>query len=624
MKSTTTVSLLILILAFLLFSMVNNTMLSGVRFDLTENSLYTLSDGSLSVIDEIDEPINLYFFFSEKVSEDLTSLRAYAQRVREMLEEYEVVADGRIRLEIVDPEPFSEDEDRAAGFGLQSVPVNQSGDELYFGLVGTNAVEGQEAIAFFQPDREEFLEYELTKLIYNLAQPDKPGVKVLSGLDIDGSVNPQTFQTREAWIFLTQLRELFDVEMLSDLDRTSVDPADLLLLVHPGNLDETALYAIDQHVMSGGRLIAFMDPMAEMEAPSQPGMNMPGQGGSNLNQLTAAWGITLRTDEILADSNIALMVGGPDGRPTRHLGILGFNREQLSADSIATAALETVNMSTAGVFDIDEIAGIEVEPLITSSRSAATLPAMQFQFMSSPEELQQGFTPTGETYTVALRVSGQANSAFPDGIDGVAEEPIVSTDQLQVVLVGDTDLLADRLWVQVQNFFGQQIASAFADNGSLVTNLVDQFTGSNALIEVRSRGQFTRPFTVVEELRRKAEAKYLESAEALQLQLQQTEQQLSELEASRQNDGLLTLSPEQTRAVEQFEEEKLRIRKELRDVRHQLDSEIEDLGSMLKFLNVLLMPLLLTGLLLTARYLGLAGGEKPRSLRVSEVTGGSA
>lgn len=597
MKTNHTFSLLLIVAAFLVFTLLNQLTLSQTRLDLTQNGLYTLSDGTIEIVEELEEPINLYLFFSDKVSEDLSSLRTYALRVKEMLREYQLVGGANINLEIIDPEPFSEAEDRAAAFGLQSVPVNQAGDELYFGLAGTNALDGEEVIAFFQPDREAFLEYEVSKLIYSLDLAAKPKVGVYSGLDIDQRTDPATFQSTPAWVFLEQLRELFDVELLDEMSERKLVDVDILIVIHPQAMTDMQLFAIDQHVLGGGKLIAFVDPIAEMTPAGAPGMQMPSASSSDLNRLTQAWGVSLRSAEVLADADIALMVGDASGRPVRHLGILGFNTTNFSPDDIVTAPLETINMSTAGVLDVDQVDGIATEVLVGSSEYASPLPAMQFEFLSDPAELQQGFSPTGERYVTAVRLSGRAVSAFPEGVDGLAPA-LLETDSLSVVIVSDTDILADRLWVQVQSFFGQQIASAFADNGSFVANLVDNYTGSSALIGVRSRGQFARPFDVVNHLRRDAEAQYLQSAEDLQAQLIDTENQLAELETARVSEGLLTLTAEQEAALENFQDEKLRIRKELRDVRHRLDKDIEDLGTTLKFLNILLLPLLLTGLML--------------------------
>jgi ABC-type uncharacterized transport system involved in gliding motility auxiliary subunit len=596
-------SIVVLIACFVLFTLVNNLMLGSVRLDLTENGLYSVSDGTREIIGDLEEPVNLYFFFSEKASEDLTALRAYSQRVQEMLEEYQLLAGSKINLHIVDPEPFSEQEDQAAEFGLQSVPVNQAGDALYFGLAGTNALDGQEILPFFQPDREAFLEYELTKLIYNLSVAEKPRVALYSELKVEPGVDPRSFQPTPGWIFMDQLEELFQIEKIDELSRDAIGSADLLLLIHPGTLEDSALYAVDQHVMSGGKLIVFVDPLAEMVAPEAPGMSNPSGSSSELNRLTATWGVSLRDGEVLGDSEVALMVGGADGAPVRHLGILGFTNPYFSGDDIVTADLEAINFSTAGILDVDEVDGIDAKSLIASSSAAGSLDAIQFQFLNDPAQLQQGFQSTGENYSVAVRLSGKSLSTFPE-MSG-EETHIAETNQLNVVIVADTDVLSDRLWVQVQNFFGQQVASAFADNGSFVANLVENLSGSSALIEVRSRGQFSRPFVVVEELRRLAEAKYLRNAEDLQTRLAETDRQLSELESARVDDGLLTLSPEQETALVNFQNEKLRIRKDLREVRHRLDQDIEQLGGKLKFINILLMPLLLTLALLGIRMLGL-------------------
>lgn len=593
-------SLLGLVAAFFLFTLVNNLMLGSVRLDLTENGLYSVSDGTREVIADLEEPVNLYFFFSEKASKDLTALRAYSQRVREMLEEYQLLAGSKINLHIVDPEPFSEQEDQAAEFGLQSVPVNQAGEALYFGLAGTNALDGQVVLPFFQPDREAFLEYELTKLIYNLSVVEKPRVALYSELKVEQSVDPRSFQPTPGWVFMDQLKELFQIEKIDELSLSAIGTAELLLLIHPGTLEDAALYAVDQHVMSGGKLIVFVDPLAETVPP---GTSVLSGSSSELNRLTATWGVSLRDGQVLGDSEAALMVGGVDGAPVRHLGILGFTNQYFSGDDIVTADLEAINFSTAGILDVDEVDGIDAKSLIASSSVSGSLDVIQFQTLSDPAELQQGFQSTGESYSVAVRLSGKSRSSFPE-MSG-EETHIAETEQLNVVIVADTDVLSDRLWVQVQNFFGQQVASAFADNGSFAVNLVENLSGSSALIEVRSRGQFSRPFVVVEELRRIAEAKYLRNAEDLQARLAETDRQLSELESARVDDGLLTLSAEQEAALVNFQSEKLRIRKELREVRHRLDQEIEQLGGKLKFINILLMPLLLTLALLGIRVLGL-------------------
>ena len=589
-------------LAFLVFTLLNNQLFSGVRLDLTENNLFTLSDGSKAIVNKIDEPINLYFFFSEASSRDLTGLRAYAKQVEELLVEYEVAANGKINLQIIDPAPFSEDEDLAAEFGLQSVPVNNAGEELYFGLAGTNAVDEQLVVPFFQPDKESFLEYEISKMVQNLIVSKKPVVGILSSIKVQGDVNMQTFQTTPAWLVIDQIGQLFDIENVAPTTTKIAESIDLLIVIHPKDLADEALYAIDQFVMSGGRLLAFVDPLAEQENsnPGNPMMPSPPTGPSDLNKLLAAWGIKLRENVVLADAQAALSVSaGSSGQPVRHLTMLGMGIDNFSLDDVAIASLESINFTSAGILDVIADSQTTVTPLIQSSVYAQPLATMRLQVLTDPTELQTDFAPSGENYIVAARLSGEAVSAFPERADGERNDThIGSTKDLNVIVVADTDMLSDRMWVQVQEFFGQRIATPWANNGDFVTNAVDNLVGSSELIKIRSRGRFSRPFDVVQNLRREAEAKYLQSANDLQAQLAETEQQLTALESSQSDQGLLSLSAEQEAALNQFQEEKLRIRKQLREVRRQLDKDIEQLGATLKFLNIALVPILITLMLL--------------------------
>ena len=597
--------LCLLALGFLMFTLLNNVLFGGWRLDLTGNNLYTLSDGSREILESIDEPVNLYFFFSEKSSEDLTSLRVYATRVREMLEEYELAANGKINLSIVDPEPFSEAEDQASEFGLQGIPVSTAGEELYFGLAATNALDDQETIPFFQPDKEEFLEYEISKLIQSLSVVEKPVVGVLSSLEVQGNMNMQTYQMTPPWMVVDQLRQLFTMQTINPEGSIPAE-IDILLLIHPKQLSEAMLFSIDQFVMGGGRLLAFIDPMAETDRPAQANPMMPAPPTvqiSTLNQLTGAWGVTMRNDVILGDSQTALAVGGIDGTPVRHLAILGMESDNFSRDDIVTSSLENINLSTAGILDVAEDASVDVEPLISSSTFAMPMEALQFQFLSDPNDLMQGFEPTGEKYLVAARLSGSAPSAFPEGLEDSEGTVLTETDNLNVILVADTDILTDRMWVQVQEFFGQRIASPWANNGDMVINALDNLSGGASLISIRSRGRFSRPFDVVQDLRREAEASYLEKANDLQARLTETEQKLTDLQSTQYENNLLVLTPEQEEALVQFQQEKVKIRRELREVRHQLDSDIEVLGSTLKFLNIALIPILMTLILLVVNYI---------------------
>lgn len=591
--------LVLIVVIFFFFALFNNAFFSGFRLDLTENNLYTLSEGSKDIISKIEQPIDLYFFFSEEVSRDLTGLRTYAKQVDTLLTEYELISNGMIKLHRVDPAPFSEEEDQAAAFDLQSVPVNNLGETLYFGLAGTNAGGSQLIIPFFQPDKETFLEYEISKLLQGLMQDEKPLIGLLSSITVREDMNMQTFQSVPAWMLFQQLEQLFVLRNIEP-DASELGDLDLLILVHPKELSEDALFAIDQFVMKGGRLLALVDPLPERDRPASANPMMPGPPpqASQLNKLLTPWGVTLREGVVLGDEKTALSVSTGSGQTVRHMAILGLGSDNFSKEDITVTSLENINFSSAGILDISDGVETQVSVLIESSEFAAPINTTRLQFLSDPSELQSDFVETGERYPIAVRLSGKAVTAFPEKSAGIS-----STENINVIVIADTDFMTDQLWVQVQNFFGQSIASPWANNGDFVINVVDNLLGSTALIGIRSRGEFTRPFIVVEELQREAEANFLKSADVLQTRLAETEQKLSSLESPQGDQVSLSLSPEQEEAIKSFQQEKLKIRKALREVRHQLDKDIDGLGGTLKFLNIAVFPVLLTLILLMFNYI---------------------
>ncbi|MEQ9561133.1 MAG: Gldg family protein [Woeseiaceae bacterium] len=612
----------LLAVAFIAAVIVSNQLFKGWRIDLTENNLYTLSDGTKRILADIDEPLNLYYFWSDKASEGIPSLRDYAGRVREMLEEFEDAADGRIRLSIIDPLPFSEDEDRAAQFGLQGVSLAASPDPIYLGLAGTNSVDDEEIIPFFAPDKEAFLEYDLAKLVSTLAEPERTVIGLVSGVDMTGSFDPQMQQMRQPWVAYTQVSQLFEVRNLGTSFESIPDEVSILWIVQPKNIGNATLYAIDQFIMRGGKALVFVDPLADSD-PAAPMQGMP-QGmppmgqGSDLPSLFNAWGLEFSSSSVVADAQLALQISAGSGRrPMRHFGYLGITTEQLNQEDVVTAELSTINMATTGHFSVAEGKELALEPLFTSSPSASPIAASRFSFLPDPSTLQNGFVPSGTPYVLAARITGVLPSAFPDGKPAMtvssedgdtqagdagndAAHLSESTESANIVVVGDVDMLGDQLWVQVQSFFGQQIANAFASNGAFLVNALDSLAGSSDLISVRSRETYSRPFTRVEELRVEAEARFSETEQRLQNELSDTERRLSELQSSREDSGNMLMTPEQQAEIDRFIEQRSSIRKELRAVQRGLDQDIERLGTVLKIINIGLVPLLLTGFVLFA------------------------
>lgn len=586
--------LLLLAAAFLAFNVLSGLTLGNVRLDLTEQKLYTISAGTKQILGELEEPIDLYFFYSDKSARELAVLRNYATRVEELLKAYERAAKGKIKLHVIDPEPFSEDEDKAAGFGLQAVPANQSGEQIYFGLAGTNGQDDKQIIPFFPLDQEELLEYQVSQLVQSLAKPELPVVGLMSGLQINGGFDMASRQPTAPWMFMEQARQLFKIESLKIGIDQIPESVSVLLLVHPKQLPEATLYAIDQFVLRGGKLLVFVDPFSEADT----GMPMlPGDGAdkaSDLEPLFKAWGLRLMSGKVLGDGSYAMAVGmGQSQRQVRHAGWLGLPPRALNQDDVSTAGLESINVATSGILEPVEGAKTQFLPLLQSSEYAMPFEAARFGMLGNPEELLRDLQPTGERYAIAARISGPAQSAYPNGIEG-QKGGLKAADNINIIAVADTDLLSDRMWVQVQDFFGQRMPQPFADNAGFAINALDNLSGSDALISVRSRGRFSRPFEVVEALQREAEAQFRVKEEDLQKRLGETEQKLAALQQNQDPSKPMELTPEQQATVQQFIAEKVRIRKELREVRFQLNSKIEELGGVLKFVNIALVPLLLT------------------------------
>lgn len=588
------VGLLLIALAFLAFNISSSLLLTNARLDLTEQKLYTISDGTRTILEELKSPIELQFFYSDTAVKELVVVRNYARRVEELLRAYERAAGGKLNLQVIDPQPFSEEEDRAAELGLQAVPLDRGGDKVYFGLAGTNAEGNTQTIPFFPLDQEEFLEYEISRLVQSLASAQLPVVGVLSELPITGGFDFQRQQMTPSWMVLENIRQLFHIESLQrDIDLIPAHVS-VLMLVHPKQLPEQTLYAIDQFVLRGGKLLVFVDPFSEAD----PGSAM-GPGGfaeeraSDLEPLFKAWGLRMPADQVVADASFAMSVGvGAERRAVRHPGWLSLPQQALDGDDIATALLENLTMASTGFLEPLEGASTRFTPLIRSSGYAMPVEAARFATLQNPEELLRGLEPTGEHYTLAARIQGPAESAYPDGIEG-RKDGLKESASINVIAVADTDLLSDRMWVHVQDFFGQRLPQPWADNSNFVINALDNLAGSDALISVRSRGRSARPFVVVEALQRQAEDRFREKEEVLQNRLAETEAQLAELQSADPEQSL-ELTAEQQAALQGFMQEKLRIRKELREVRYQLNADIEALGRTLKFLNIALVPLLLT------------------------------
>ena len=598
-----------LVLAVILFLAVNifaNGAFRSLQADLTENGLYSVSGGTEKVLAELKEPVTLRYFVSRRLIDLSPGLGTYSQRVLELLQRYVDAAGGKIRLEIIDPKPFSNEEDRAVGFGLQGVPLSDAGELGYFGLAGTNTTDDQDVIGFFQPQREPFLEYDLTRLVHNLANPKKKVVGLVSGIPIDADPANQY----KPWRVVEQIKQFFEVKSLG-LDPKITDDIDVLMIVHPFGLSDKTLYAIDQFVMAGGKAMVFVDPYAEEGSRSNAAMRLPPDQGSNLEKLFKAWGVEYTRDEVLADLGIAQRVqagADPQGRPviTNYVSWLSFPADRLKSDDVITGQLQAINVATAGFIARAKDADVAFDPLIVSTEASAPMDAQQFRFQPNPAEILKSFEPKGKSLTLAARLSGKLKSAFPDGPppDKDKKEEAgkdearkahlkESKDVVNLIVVADSDILADTFWLQIQDFFGQRLVVPTANNADFVINALDNLSGSSELIGLRSRGFSDRPFDRVTEIQRAAELQYRDRERALNKELKEVEGKLKDLTTKEQQGAAVILTAEQKQAIENFRREIIKVRSQLRDVRRALREDIDTLDAWIKVLNIAAMPALI-------------------------------
>ncbi|HTC44125.1 MAG TPA: Gldg family protein [Steroidobacteraceae bacterium] len=599
-------TLIALALLFAGITLLGGYALRGWRIDLTQNHLFTTAPGTDRILKGLKEPINLYFFYSAATGSQYPQVASYANRVRDLLREFESRSGGKVHLHFIDPQPFSADEDRAAELGVHSVNVGgNAANALYFGLAGTNSTDGHAAIDFFDPNKGEFLEYDLSKLVYQLSGAKRPVIGWLSELPMSGGFDPNTGQPRAAWVVLDQIQQVMDVRML-DGNVGSIDPAiNVLVLVHPKHLSTAAQFAIDQFALRGGHILLFVDPLADQDPAgadqSNPAAALTADRSSHLETLLGAWGVDFDAHQVVADSRYAMSVTVREGQePERHLGVLGLDASAMNPKDVITEGLSNINLATAGHLTLHKGATVSFEPLLFSSSEAQLMPVSRFLELQDPATLFDGFHATGEHYTLAARVSGNITTAFPGGLpQGVTLAPGASllthsTKPLELIVVADTDVLSDYLWVHAQELAGQRIAQPFANNGDLVANALDNLAGSDDLISIRGRATYQRPFARVEALRARADERFRDKEQELEKQLHATEDQLAALQSQRADRGVAILTPDQEQALTRFQAEKLRIRKDLRGVRLGLDQDITHLGNWMKFINIILAPVLFT------------------------------
>jgi ABC-type uncharacterized transport system involved in gliding motility auxiliary subunit len=598
---------------FVAGNVIANSWLRSWRLDLTESRLYSLSQGTKQILDELSEPVQLTLYYSRDATTGLPDVQAYASRVRELLQTYAARSNGRVRFVEVDVEPFTQAEDEAAEAGIEPRQPQGGGDPVYFGLVGANAIDDQRAIPFFDPNREQFLEYELTRLIYELEHPNRTRVGLISSLPLDPNAAANPFgQAAPRSAFAGEMGRLLDVQTIAP-DFTEIPDVDVLAIIHPGALSPVQLYAIDQFILRKGRAFIALDPASLAAAQQGGGFDpfnpvAPAPTSSMLEPLLSRWGVSMSRDVVLdAEGALDVTVQQPDGQVVQAPQPLFFavpaEQNQLDRQDLMTAWLRRgINFGLAGALSASEREGLRVTHLARTSGTTMRMTAEQAMMRPSPDMIRAMWPPSaGRVETVALRLSGNLDSAFngpPEGAPPPAEGQTAltrSATTAEIVIVSDADFLSDDFYVDPQS------GASAADNASFALNAIDILGGSEALVSLRSRADSVRRMTLVEDMERRAQEQIADQRDHLQTELAQTETQLAELQARGRGSGFFTgdlgaeLTPEENAAIERFRARAMEVRSELRGVERNLRGDISNLETLIVFLNVWLAPLLVAG-----------------------------
>jgi gliding motility-associatede transport system auxiliary component len=585
------------------------------RIDLTAEKAYTLSAGTKAILAKLDTPVQIRFYVSQRATEMPVALKTYAQRVDDLLWEYQQASRGLIEIQKLDPEPDSDAEDSARLDGIQG-QLLPGGERIYLGLSVT-MLDQKQAIPFLAPDRERLLEYDISRAIARVSETHKPTIGVMSSLPVMGMpMMPMAQQEgSQPWAFITELQRDFNVEQVEVTADKIPDDIQVLVVIHPKGISDVTQYAIDQFVLRGGRLLAFLDPRDMLD---RMGQGMGAQAStSNLDKLLRAWGLTFETSKVVADMNYFART-----RQGRAPAILLLTEKAMNKDDIVTANADNIVMAMTGSFSGTPAKGLKETVLIKSSPDSELIDGMMAQF--GGESIATNFNPSGKEYPLAVRLSGEFKTAFPKGRPKAAKPapeedksqpneqktnkeedkggPWLkeSTKETSVVLVGDADMIQDPLAIRaMQNpFGGQRLIMPANGNLAFAQGIVEQLSGDSNLIALRSRASRERPFTVVKKIQADAEANYRTKIKELETSLSETQRKVNELQKGKETGQKFILSPEQQQELANFQKKEVEVKTELRSVRKQLRAEIDSLETRIKWLNIAAVPALvaLTGL----------------------------
>ena len=586
-------------LAALFLILVAFNYLAGItplRADLTQGKLYTLSAGARKLLQGLKAPVKIKLYVSRGESVPVP-LRAFAKRVEDEVNELKSAAGKNLTVEIYHPQPDSEEEDAAQLDGIEAQQL-PSGDSFYLGAT-VSRLDRKQTLPVISPQREPLLEYDLVRAIAQVSSTEQPAVGVMSALPVLGEAyNPMTRSPSDPWVLANELKREFDLKQV-DMSTTEI-PKNLkvLLLIHPRDITPQTEYALDQFVLRGGKLIAFVDPFAYFDQlPGAPGM--PPQGtSSSLPALFKAWGVEMNTGKVLSDVVYA-SGNGQRYTPT----VLSLNSTAFNHRDVVTSQLETLLYVFGGAFEVKPVDGLQVTDLVSSSPNSMLVD--DSVATASGDAATRDFKPGGKSWPLALRLNGKFKTAFPDGppaAPGAKDKKQEATPaQLKesardnsVILVADTDMLADPAAVDVQEVFGRKVIVPSNGNLAFALGMVEQFAAGDNLISLRSRASAFRPLTVVRELEANAQRQYFGKISELEQEIKSTTDKLQELQKAQGGSAASAqiLTAEQQAELDRFRKRVAQTKLALKEVRKNLRHDAESLVFWTKVANIALMPLL--------------------------------
>ena len=598
--------IILAIIGFLSFNILNKNFFKNMRFDLTKSNVYTLSSGTKSILHSIKEPLNFKLFYTKQIGDTNPVYQNYYNKVKELLEQYVLLSNNKIQLKIYNPEPFSNEEDQALEHGMQGVEILQ-GVYGYFGLVASNSTDDEEKIIFFDSNRESFLEYDLSKIVSNLANPNRRVIGLYTNLPVLGTFNPLA-KSRDAasippWIVYNRIKEFFEVKRIHEKTRKISDDLELIMIIHPQEVPERILYMFDQFVLRGGKLLIFLDPNAEVErfrTEQQQSTSVSRNNSSTLKELLDRWGVELVEDKVVGDLLSARRVSiGTDAQPsvTDYIAWLDIKSEYIDSSHQATSKVRNLTFATAGILKHNNRNSIEFKKLVWSTKQSMQIDVEEVRSSPDPTTLLRNFVPSNEELVLAAEINGNFVSNFPDGPPKTDRDNFKKENHLQnsvkpssLIIVSDVDMLYDEYWIR----FTESGAAPISNNADFAINLLEYLNGTEDLIGLRGKGTSLATFTRVERIQKEAEQKYRSKEQELLDKLNDYQQKLKKIESGKGNEeGKDIISEDETSEIEKFRSEMVRVRTELRQVQNALRVNIEKLDSQLKFFNIFLVPILL-------------------------------